>query len=65
VTLRQIAERARALVGKGDVAFGAIPARADDPPFVVADASRLKQEVGFAPRTLDEGLRDILAQWRG
>ena len=35
-----------------------------DPPRLVADISRLKQEVGFTPaRDLDQGLADAVNWW--
>jgi nucleoside-diphosphate-sugar epimerase len=45
--------------------FGALPDRPGDPPRLVADARRLRDEVGFTPRhDLDDGLRGTLAWWR-
>jgi nucleoside-diphosphate-sugar epimerase len=42
---------------------GALPDREGDPPRLVADVSRLRDEVGFAPRiALTEGLRGTL-EW--
>jgi nucleoside-diphosphate-sugar epimerase len=44
---------------------GAIPDRTDDPPRLVADVTRLRDEVGFEPRfELESGLRDVIAWWR-
>jgi len=41
------------------VRMGAFPDRSDDPPVLVADATRLRTEVGFAPVL---GFRDALKQ---
>jgi nucleoside-diphosphate-sugar epimerase len=46
------------------IQLGAIPARANDAPLVVADVSRLTEELGWSPRySLDEGLADTIAWW--
>jgi nucleoside-diphosphate-sugar epimerase len=46
------------------IRLGALPDRADEPPRIVADVSRLIGEVGFRPRfDLESGLRDALAFW--
>jgi nucleoside-diphosphate-sugar epimerase len=54
-------------LGRPDlIHLGAIPARANDAPLVVADVARLTGEVGWAQRyTLDEGLDDTIAWWAG
>lgn len=45
--------------------LGAIPARPDDPDELVADVSRLRQELGFEPGyTLQRGLDATIAWWR-
>ena len=46
------------------IRLGGLPDRADEPPRIVADVSRLTGEVGFRPRfDLRNGLRDALAFW--
>jgi nucleoside-diphosphate-sugar epimerase len=46
------------------IRLGALPDRADEPPRIVADVSRLIAEVGFRPRfDLRGGLQDALAFW--
>lgn len=41
--------------------IGAVPSRADEPPVIVADVARLRDEVGFRPHfTLREGVRDAV-----
>jgi nucleoside-diphosphate-sugar epimerase len=53
------------LVGRPDlIRLGALPDRADEPPRIVADVSRLTGEVGFRSRLdLRSGLADALAFW--
>ena len=46
------------------IQLGAIPARANDAPLVVADVSLLSEALGWSPRySLDEGLADTIAWW--
>ncbi|MFN8637003.1 MAG: NAD(P)-dependent oxidoreductase [Chloroflexota bacterium] len=46
--------------------FGARPAAPDDPPYLVADTTRLSQEVGWTPGvSLEDGIRQTIAWWRG
>lgn len=65
VTVRSIAERLAQEAGRPELLdIGALPDRADDPPQIAADVSRLRDEVGFAPaRTLAEGLADTVRWW--
>jgi nucleoside-diphosphate-sugar epimerase len=45
---------------------GALPQRAGEPPRLVADTQRLRDEVGFTPRlSLRDGIADTVAWWRG
>ena len=47
------------------IALGARPLSPRDPPRVVANAGRLRDEVGFRPRfTWHDGIRDTIAWWR-
>jgi nucleoside-diphosphate-sugar epimerase len=47
------------------VRLGALPTRPGEPHELVADVTRLREEVGFVPaRTLDEGVRETVAWWR-
>ncbi len=47
------------------VRLGALPARPGEPHALVADVTRLREEVGFAAaRTLEEGVRETVAWWR-
>jgi nucleoside-diphosphate-sugar epimerase len=63
-SVKSIVERIAALVGgSGQLALGALPA--DNPPLVVADITRLHDEVGFRPSSdPDTRLRDTVAWWR-
>jgi nucleoside-diphosphate-sugar epimerase len=46
------------------VRLGAIPNRPGEPDELVANATRLRDEVGFTPRfSLEQGLRDAIAWW--
>jgi nucleoside-diphosphate-sugar epimerase len=48
------------------VRFGARPRADDDPPLVVADATRLRQQLGWSPAVgLEEGVARTVAWWDG
>jgi nucleoside-diphosphate-sugar epimerase len=63
VSLRELLTVAEARAGtSGLVAYGERPAPANEPPVIVADVTRLRDEVGFTPAfTLESGLDDALA----
>jgi nucleoside-diphosphate-sugar epimerase len=65
VAVSDVVQRIAALVGRPElVELGAVEAPADDPPLLVADVARLRDEVGWQPAlTLDEGLRDTVEWW--
>jgi nucleoside-diphosphate-sugar epimerase len=67
VELRAVINRiAEKLHGHELVDFGALPAAQSEPPLLVADVTRLREEVGWQPRfTLEEGLRRTIDWWRG
>jgi nucleoside-diphosphate-sugar epimerase len=51
--------------GKHLLDIGALPPRPDDPDELVADVTRLRAEVGFAPAVdLREGIERTVAWWR-
>ena len=66
ISLRALVSRAAELIGRPDlVDFGAIPAAATDAPLVVADVSRLANELQWRPRfSLDDGLSATIEWWR-
>ncbi len=59
-------QRLGELTGKPQlIRLGARPTASWDPPFIVADIGRLRDEVGFRPTlTLDDGLADTVRRWR-
>lgn len=62
--LGRIAETLAARCGRADLLkLGAIAARPDEPPVMVADTTRLREEVGWAPRIDDERGLEELADW--
>ena len=47
------------------VRYGEVTPPADDPPFQVADTSRLNEEVGWHPsQSLADGIAETIAWWR-
>ncbi|MEA2298763.1 MAG: hypothetical protein QOF77_1699 [Solirubrobacteraceae bacterium] len=47
------------------IELGALPERPDEPPVLLAEVARLRDEVGFAPRlTLSEGIAATVEWWR-
>lgn len=66
-TLRNIIETVGRIAGRSDLLrIGALPARANDAPLVVADIEKIRTEVGWQPRIgLEDGLASTLEWWRG
>ena len=66
IALKELVLTAARLIGREDlVRLGAIPAAATDTPLVVADVTRLSEDVGWTPRTtLTDGLRETIEWWR-
>lgn len=66
ITLRALAGRAGELLGCPDqIDFGAIRAAPTDRPLVVADVTRLSEELQWQPTySLDEGLSKTIEWWR-
>lgn len=64
-SVRQVVERIGQLIGRPDLLrFGEQQPVAGDPPYVVADPSRLLS-TGWQPQfTLDSGLRATIAWWQ-
>lgn len=67
IALRHLVGTIGEKLGRPDlIHLGAIPARPNDAPLVVADVTRLTTELGWAPRySLDDGLDDTIAWWSG
>ena len=65
-TLRNIIETVGRIAGKSDLLrIGALPARANDAPLVVADIERIRTDVGWQPRIgLEQGLTSTVEWWR-
>jgi nucleoside-diphosphate-sugar epimerase len=63
VQVGELLDRVVALTGRPElVRRGALPERPGDPPSLVADVARLRDEVGFRPRwSLAEGLADTVS----
>ena len=66
VTLRQIIETIGEMTGRSDlIRFGAIEARPNEVPLVIADTSRMATATDWRPRYgLEEGLTSTIAWWR-
>ena len=66
IALKTIVTRIGERIGRPDlIELGALPARANDAPLVVADVARLKGELGWAPAyDLDRGLDQTIEWWR-
>lgn len=66
VTLKEVIGTLGELTGRGDlIELGAVPAPAGEPPVLVADVGRLREEAGWAPgRDLRAGLAETVAWWR-
>jgi len=67
VPLRELAARiARQIGAESRLRVGALPTRGGDPPSLVADVTRLRDELGFtAAQDLASGLADTISWWRG
>lgn len=66
VAVRTVIELVARACGRPDlVRLGARPTPPADPPLLVADVTRLRDELGWRPRVqLDEGLRETVNWWR-
>jgi nucleoside-diphosphate-sugar epimerase len=66
VTIAELVGLIGRACGRPDlIDLGALPARPDDPPVLVADVDRLRDEVGFVPRlTLAAGVDATVGWWR-
>ena len=66
VSVRQVVTTLGELAGRpGLVQVGAVPQRPGEPPELVGDIGRLRDEVGFTPAIgLREGLERTVSWWR-
>jgi nucleoside-diphosphate-sugar epimerase len=66
VSLRDVVGRLADLIGRPElVEFGAIEPGPNEPPVLVADVSRLREEGGWTPaHSLDQGLELTVEWWR-
>jgi nucleoside-diphosphate-sugar epimerase len=64
-SVREVAQALGRVAGRPDLLrLGALPSRPDDPPFLVADTARLRNEVGYAPKiSFEEMLADAYQWW--
>jgi nucleoside-diphosphate-sugar epimerase len=65
-TIGEMATLLARAVGRPELLrLGALPNRAGEPPTLVADVHRLREEVGFSPQVeLEEGVSRTVAWWR-
>jgi nucleoside-diphosphate-sugar epimerase len=64
-SLLEVAETLKTLIAQGSIAAGSIPDRPDDPPYLVADSSKLKQTVGFnCEFDLTSALQNCINWWQ-
>jgi nucleoside-diphosphate-sugar epimerase len=66
ISLRHLVTSLAAIIGAPQmIEFGALPPRPDDPPLLIPDVRRLREEVGWHPRlTLEDGLQHTVSWWR-
>jgi nucleoside-diphosphate-sugar epimerase len=66
VTVRAVVDEVARAAGRPElVRFGALPQRAGEPPELVADVGRLRDEVRFRPRyDLGSGIKDTVNYWK-
>jgi len=66
IALKEIIRTIGQKIGREDlIHLGAIPSRPNDTPFVLADNSRLSNELGWEPEyDLETGLEETIAWWK-
>jgi nucleoside-diphosphate-sugar epimerase len=66
VSIKELVMQIAQLLRKeDDVRLGALPARENEPPFIVADISRLQKEVKWCQKySLEEGIADSISWWK-
>jgi nucleoside-diphosphate-sugar epimerase len=64
-TLGELAGEIASRIEHGQLELGALASAPGDPPALLTDARRLREEVGFSPRIdLGEGLDEVIRWWR-
>jgi nucleoside-diphosphate-sugar epimerase len=65
VSIREVVDQIAAHFGRRDlVHLGAVPTPADEPPFLVADIRRLREQAGWQPKfNLESGLEQTIQWW--
>jgi nucleoside-diphosphate-sugar epimerase len=66
VSIKELVMQIAQLLGKeDDIRLGALPARENEPPFIVADTTRLQKKVRWCQKySLDEGIMDTISWWK-
>jgi nucleoside-diphosphate-sugar epimerase len=66
VSIKELVLQIGKNLGKeNDIRLGALPARENEPPFIVADTCRLKKEVRWCQKySLEEGIMDTILWWK-
>jgi nucleoside-diphosphate-sugar epimerase len=66
ISVRDFAHAVGSAMGRSElIDYGALPRREGDPPVIVADSRRLREEVGWSPRfDLTDGLHEVIDWWR-
>jgi nucleoside-diphosphate-sugar epimerase len=65
VSIKQLVMQIAQFLGKeDDIQLGALPARENEPPLIVADTGRLQKEVRWRQNfSLEEGIKDTISWW--
>jgi nucleoside-diphosphate-sugar epimerase len=66
ITIRELVSTIARQLGRTDLLqLGAVPVAANEPDLLLANVTRLRQEVGWQPRyTLEEGVRHTIRWWQ-
>ncbi len=66
VSIKELVMKIAQILGKEeDIQLGAFPARENEPPFIVADISRLQNEVKWCQKySLEDGITDSISWWK-
>ena len=66
VVLRELAQQIERRIGHGELLqIGARPMPEGEPPALIADIERLRDEVGWSPKIgLEDGLDSVIEWWR-